>query len=335
MRLGLDAYSLRWQGWDARGLIAFASEMGVPVLQLSAWRHLPIADAAALSALDRHAREHGVRIEVSAGCIDRFSSAYDPARGDAEAWLPRVLHAARALGSPSVHVTLGGVAERSGPIPLAEHVAECVRVVGAVAPMVRDLGLRIAFENHGDLLARELRALVEEAGPELVGVCLDTGNPVLAAEDPVLTTEILAPYVVTSHIRDTRVWATPEGATAQSVPMGQGSVDWGAILAILRQHALDATFALEVITGRAPRALPYLRADSGFWDLYPAMPAADLARFVAWAQRGHRALFPQVTGDGAAGYALPTGPDASALIEQQLHHCRESIRFCQETLGLA
>lgn len=334
MRLGLDAYSLRWQGWDASRLIAFAGEMRIAVLQLLAWRHLPLDDESELRALELLARDHGARIEISAGCVDRFSSAYDPRRGSAEDWLPRAFRAARIFRSPSIHVTLGGIAERSGSVPLDEHIAECVRVARAVAPLARDLGVRLAFENYDDLLAPELRTLVERAGPDVAAVCLDTGNPVLAAEHPVGAAEILAPYFVTSHIRDTRVWSTPQGAMAQSVPMGQGSVDWRAILAILHDHAPDATFGLEVITGRAPRALDYLRGDSGFWGPYPARRTADLAQFIAWADRGDPVPFPQVTGDGVAGYALPTGPDASALIEQQARHCRESIRYCQETLAL-
>ena len=43
-------------------------------------------------------------------------------------------------------------------------------------------GIKIAIENHaGDMQARELKTLIEKAGPEFVGVCLDSGNPALDA----------------------------------------------------------------------------------------------------------------------------------------------------------
>ena len=88
-----------------------------------------------------------------------------------------------------------------------------------------DSGLKIAIENHaGDMQARELKMLIEEAGKDFVGACLDSGNPLWAIEDPHLTLETLAPYVLTSHIRDTAVWRVPEGAAVQWVRMGDGNI---------------------------------------------------------------------------------------------------------------
>ena len=70
-----------------------------------------------------------------------------------------------------------------------------------------------AVENHaGDMQARELKTLIEGAGSDFVGVCLDSGNPLWTIEDPHLTLETLHPYVLTSHVRDSAVWKVPEGA---------------------------------------------------------------------------------------------------------------------------
>ena len=65
---------------------------------------------------------------------------------------------------------------------------------------------------------------MEEAGKDFVGVCLDSGNPLWTIEDPHLTLETLHPYVLTSHVRDTAVWAVPEGAAVQWVRMGDGNI---------------------------------------------------------------------------------------------------------------
>jgi sugar phosphate isomerase/epimerase len=334
MKLGLDSYTLRWQGWDARQLVEHCGALGVDSVQLSGARHFASLAPEHLTPIRRLGDDLGVQIELGAGCIDRYSSAFDAARGTGEAWLTAVLNGAALVGSPSVHVTLGGAPERTGPVPLRQHMEECVRVAKAVGPLARDLGIKLAFENHGDLLARELKWLIEEAGPEYVGCCLDTGNPVSAAEDPQLTVELLAPYTVTSHIRDSRVWAAPGGAMVQGVPMGHGSHDWHAIVGILREQAPAMVFSLEVLTGREARLLPYLQPGSGFWDAYPEMPARDFARFVALAERGPPEPFPMVTAPAAPGWTNPEGEHADELVTQQLRHWEASVRYCKTELGI-
>src|SRR6516162_5351486 len=63
--------------------------------------------------------------------------------------------------------------------------------------------LKISIENHaGDMQARETRTVIEESGKDFVASCLDSGNPVWAIEDPFVTLEVLAPYVATTHVRD-------------------------------------------------------------------------------------------------------------------------------------
>ena len=55
-----------------------------------------------------------------------------------------------------------------------------------------------------------------------MGACLDTGNPMWVMEDPLLTLEVLGPYTVTTHIRDSVVFEHPRGAAAQWVALGDG-----------------------------------------------------------------------------------------------------------------
>src|SRR5262249_45206931 len=87
------------------------------------------------------------------------------------------------------------------------------------------------MENHsGDMQARELKMLIEEAGAGFLGACIDSGNPLIALEDPRLALEILAPFVLTSHIRDTAVWAIPEGAAVAWVRMGEGNIGIDAFI---------------------------------------------------------------------------------------------------------
>ena len=54
-----------------------------------------------------------------------------------------------------VRCIMGMQADRLGDVPIGEHIAECARVIRAVAPEARALGLKVAVEDHGwgDLLA--------------------------------------------------------------------------------------------------------------------------------------------------------------------------------------
>lgn len=332
--LGIDSYSLRWQGWDAFQFLDHAAELGLDNVQFSERGNLASHDPGYLRELKGHADARGLRIEVGMGSFDRHSVTFRPEFGSGEEQLTAMLHAARALGSPVVRCFLGNQEDRLGAVPFAEHLAECARTLRAVAPLARDLGITVAVENHGgvDLLARELRALVETVGPDAVGVCLDTGNPAYAAEDPVLATEVLAPYVVTTHVRDTRVWAAPDGAFAQWSALGEGDVDLPRILTILAAQAPAAPINLEIITGTVPQALPYFDRASDFWARFPDMLAQDFARFVALAGRGTSGALGQLT--LPPGLRVPPDDQADAFRAQQLDDFARSVRHARAALGL-
>ncbi len=245
-----------------------------------------------------------------------------------------MVRAAAVVGSPIVRCVLGGWQERIGPVPFERHVEEVQRIVWAVTPLAQDLGVRFALENHGgvDFLARELRELVETTGTDRLGVCLDTGNPAYAAEDPVLSTEILAPHVIATQVRDTRIWSVDAGATAQWVPFGEGSVDLHRIRDMLSATTPDVAFNIEIITGEPSKTIPYADPDSDFWRTYPAMLARDFARFVTLAEHGRPEPMPQLT--LPEGVRAPTGAERGTFQEQQRRHFEASVRYARDVLGL-
>ena len=334
MRLGIDSYSLRWQGWDAFQLLEYSATLGLDNVHFSERRNFASLEPAYLLSLKRRADELGLAIEVGMGSFDKLSSSFQPQHGSGEEQLSQMLRAAQIVESPVVRCFLGSQNDRMGAVSIQQHVAECARTLKAVAPLARDLGIRVAVENHGgvDLLARELKELVEEVGTDAVGVTLDTGNPAYGAEDPVLTAEVLAPYVVSSHVRDTRVWAVEDGAMAQWAPLGEGNVDLGRIVEILREKAPNPPVDLEIITGSNPKHLDYLLPESTFWQMYPDMPARDFARFVALAQKGTPRPIDQLVGP----YNLEGLSDAEleTFRAQQRQHFEASVRYAKEVLGL-
>jgi 3-oxoisoapionate decarboxylase len=337
MKLGLDTFSLRWQGWDAFQILAYAARLGLDNVQYSERGLLSSMSEDYLTSLKRRAAELGLTIEIGMMSFDKYSRYFKPDLGSGEQQLIEMARAAKLVGSPVVRCLLGGWADRLGPVSFPQHVEECVRTLRAAAPVARDLGIKFAVENHDgvDLLARELRAVIEEVGPDVVGACLDTGNPVYAGEDPILTTEVLAPYVISSHVRDCRIWAVADGAVAQWVPAGQGCVDLKRIVQILAGQTSPPPIDLEIITGSAggPKHIPYLDPESDYWRMYPDMSARDFARFVALAKRGKPEPLTQLTIPPGTT-SLPAGELGEQLRAQQLRHFEESVVYCKEVLGL-
>jgi sugar phosphate isomerase/epimerase len=336
MRLGVDSFSLRYQGWDAFQFLDYAGALELDVIQFSTRENLASHDPGYLKEVRAHANRLGLQIELGMGSIDRYAASFRPELGTGSEQLIDMCRAAAVLGSPVVRCFLGMQSDRLGAVPVQEHIAECVRTLKAVEPVARDLGLKICLENHGfgDLLAHELKALVEEAGPDFVGVTLDTGNPAFAAEDPLYTAQALAPYVGTTHFRDTALWEHEAGAEGQWTILGKGVVDLKAILGVLETRCPGVAVNLETITGVAPRVIPYLEPDSDFWRMYPEMPARSLARFLVLARRGTRmGIRPleQLTG----GLTDRTPPDVAERIRaQQRDHFEQSVAYAKTQLGL-
>ncbi len=334
MLLGIDSFSLRWQGWNAFQLMDYAAGLGLGNVHFSERGNLDTLEVPYLQSIRSHADALGLRIEIGMRSFERHSSTFDASLGTGEEQLAAMLHAARVLGSPVVRCFLGMQADRLGDVPFEQHIAEATRTLRAAAPLAEDLGIAIAVENHGgvDLLARELRDLIEAVGSDFVRVCLDTGNPTYAAEDAVLAAEILAPYVVTTHLRDTKIWATPEGAMVQWAPVGEGDVDLRRIVEIVGRHAPDSAIDLEIITGVAPKAIPYFDPGSDFWRMYPGMHARDFARFVAVAQGGTPLPLDQLC--LAPGVWAPPADQLDAFRAQQREHLERSVRHCRTVLDI-
>ena len=194
-----------------------------------------------------------------------------------------MITAANTVGSKIIRCVLGSVEDRKAG-PIERHIGSMVKVLHNVRSRLVDANLKIAIENHaGDMQARELKTLVEEAGRDFVGVCLDSGNPLWTIEDPHLTLDTLHPYALTSHVRDSAVWRTPEGAAVAWVRMGEGNVNIEDYVHKYVRLCPGRALSMEcIVTG--PRMFPY--KDPKFWDPYRTTPAWEFERFVAIAERG-------------------------------------------------
>ena len=282
--LGLDTYSLRAQGWSAFQQLDYCASHSVQVVHFSEPRLIGGLERAHLEQVRAHADSLGLNLEVGMLSICPTSGIFDPAQGTADEQLGRMIDAAQICGSPLVRCVLGNTFDRRTPGGIERHMEETLKVLRAVRSRVLDAGLKVALENHsGDMQARELKMLVETAGTDFVGVCIDSGNAAWAIEDPHLTLETLAPYVLTSHMRDSALWMTPSGVVGQWTRMGEGSVDIERYIRTYVASCPGRAISLELIMHRQ-RAFDY--HDPEFWSAYRTTPAWEFARFLTRAEKG-------------------------------------------------
>lgn len=284
VRLGVDLFSVRSQNWDAFQYLDYCAKLGAKVVHFSEIRFLGSLEDAHMRQVRERAEQHGIELEIGMRSICETSKYFDPQQGTAVEQLSRVIRAANVAGSKLVRCFLGMMDDRRGAVPMEQHIENTVKTLRACRPRAMDAGLKIAVENHGgDMQARELKMLLEAAGTDFTGACIDSGNPVWAIEDPHLTLETLAPYVLTSHVRDSRLWNTPEGAAVQWTRMGEGNVGIDAWVKRYCQLCPGRALSMEIIV-TGPRIFPW--QDATFWEAYRKTPAWEFARFLALADRG-------------------------------------------------
>ena len=330
IRLGFDTYSIRAFQWKALQLIDYAAGLKLDTIQISSLDDYESLDPAHLAQVKDHAARVGIALDGGMGSICPLSTSWNAKNGDPKENILRGLRVAKAIGATSMRCFLGQEADRLGKYGIEACMESTIAVLRSVRSEAQDLGVKIAIENHaGDMQAREVRTMIEEAGQDYVGSCLDTGNPMWVVEDPMVSLEVLAPYVVTTHIRDSAVYETPRGAAAQWVALGDGNIDFHKFVARYRELCPKASMQLEVITGRPPRTLPYLEA--GFWKEFPKSDASEFARFVALAKNGHPFTGFMVVEDGVKE---PLPEFKAALREQQRVDLERSLEYAKKSLGV-
>jgi len=329
IRLGFDTYSVRAFKWKDIQLLDYAASVKADTVQISSSDDYSSLDPAHLRAVKEHADRLGLEIDAGIGCICPISKSWKPGGATAEQVTVDGLKVAKAVGARAMRCFMGSMDDRRSDRPIEQFMEATIKVFKAVRTQAQDLNVKIALENHaGDMQAREVRTIIEESGKDFVASCLDTGNPMWVMEDPQVTLEILGPYAVTTHVRDSVVFEHPRGAAAQWVAMGDGIIDWSAFMATYRQVCPTALLQLEIITGRPPQILPYYEKD--WWKWFPKMPASEFARFAALAKKGHPFMGSMVIEDSPG---RKPAEYIEALKEQQRVDLARSIDFAQKNMG--
>jgi 3-oxoisoapionate decarboxylase len=330
VRLGFDTYSLRAFNWKIGQLLDYAAGQKLDTIQISSMGDYENYEPAYLQTVKDKAARSNITLDAGMGCICPLSKAFSKNGPPARDRVIEGLRVAKAVGAKSMRCYLGASSDRLGEPGIEACMAATIKVFQSVKSEAQDLGVKIALENHsGDMQAREVRTIIEESGKDYVASCLDTGNPMWCVEDPFVTLEVLAPYVVTTHLRDSAVFETPRGAAAQWVALGDGCIDYPKFVAEFRRLCPKSSMQLEIITGRPPTELPYL--EQSFWRAFSKTPAAEFARFVALAKSGHPFIGAMVIEDVPGKKAAVM---TEALKEQQRVDLERSFEYARKKLNV-
>lgn len=327
MPLGYNTYCLRSLRWHDRRLLEYAAEQELDAVFLQNSVDPGVMDPAHWVEVRAQARDLGLRLETGGSAVLPHTPEEFPEK---VAGLRDNIRRAEALGSPVVRCLFAGNRAGLPPGPIEQHIETMVRLLRQVRTQAVDANLKLAVEVHKDLQAWEFKMFLDEIGSEFVGIYLDTGNPVFVLEHPLQTVETLAPYALTLHLRDSVVYEHPRGVALHWVPLGEGQLDFHAVMRVARRECPNVHVYAKPITGRPAEVLPYLEPD--FWASYPRARSADLARFLSFAKKGVPYDKPVVNED-LLGRRPPEHLRA-AIQHQQLDHMARSLKYAKEELGL-
>ncbi len=114
-----------------------------------------------------------------------------------------------------------------------------------LAPRLEQADLPLAIENHGEMPAAALAAIVERIGHPLLGFCVDTANNLILLERPLETMAPLAPRARQLHLKDFAVERAPVGYRITGRQLGEGALDISETLRLIQPVERDLDVYLE------------------------------------------------------------------------------------------
>ncbi len=243
MKLGLSSYTFGWavgvpghapaRPLDEHGLLDHCVAHGVSLLQVG--DNLPLHtfnDARLQRFADRAARD-GVQLEVGA-------------RGLTLARVAQYAALARRLNAKLIRLVIDETDYHPTPDGAARLLRDSVPLLD---------GLTLGIENHDRFPSATLRKMIESAGSDRIGICLDTANSLGAGEGLDTVIRELGPLTVNLHIKDFAIARVPHlmGFNVEGRPAGQGFLDVPRLLPQLAPFTRCQTAVIELWTPPEPK----------------------------------------------------------------------------------
>ena len=127
MKLGVDIYTLRSQGWDAHQLLDYCQCIGLKSVHFSDLDSFASTDDGYIREVKSHADKLGLSLEAGMLSICPTSASFRVRDGkDAVQQVVEMLHIASLLGSPVLRCVLGSSQDRQGSVPLSTHIQNTI-----------------------------------------------------------------------------------------------------------------------------------------------------------------------------------------------------------------
>ena len=285
MRIGIDTFTIRELNKTPYEELDYIKCLGFEGAQFGQVRGLSATlDPGELKALDAYAKSQGLYLYSSVPPFNAvmYDGPYETLRDE----IASQLRAAAAVGWRELHSFICYGTERYiHAVPWREHVNSAIRLFQDLGGLMRELGCRVNLETHGEATFDVLR-VIEAVGDDVCGVCLDTANTLVNAEDPVLAARRVAPYTHLTHLKDGLVYFSANGVMRQGKPPGQGSVDFEQVLPILGQYQPDLPLSIEDHKWLFEAKI----FDEEWIACNPELTPVELGRFVKLAWEGQQKI---------------------------------------------
>jgi sugar phosphate isomerase/epimerase len=310
MGIATTSFMIARKPQDTYEFLEYCHTLGAGGIQAQ----LSSLDPADLKKLRARSEQLGMYIEVMSGLPKKEDSSE----------FERTIAAAKDVGALCVRTAALGGRRYETFSQLGDwqmFVTESVKAIDRAVAIVTRQRMPLAIENHKDWTVQELAtALMKDKSSEFLGVCLDTGNNIALLDDPMEAIETLAPYALSTHIKDMAVEPYDEGFLLSEVPLGEGVIDLKRAVAAIRKARPGTKFTLEMIT-RDPLKVPCLT--DKYWATFPDRGGKYLAatmRLVGEASRGMQRL-PRVEHQSRAGLLQLEQEN----VQQCLHYARTRL----------
>jgi sugar phosphate isomerase/epimerase len=282
IRVGFDHYTISHRGLTPDETLEFARTHGMDGVQFLEPSVIDAGlDPARLGGFRRRAEAMGLYLEVGL-------PSPNPVRGSREQNLSMSadevaqalgphLEGVVALGCRHARVYVGDRHDRfRSDVPWPAQVEATLEVLTLLTSRLLDMDLKLAIETHADFTATELLDLLGRLDSRAFGVTLDTGNLLMRLDDPIAAVAQLAPWVLSTHIKDAILAFTPRGLCWQARPVGSGILPMPDLLALLIQARPGLPLTIEL----HPRTYDLPIFDRKWLAYFPGLAPESLAAVV-------------------------------------------------------
>ncbi|OGO62973.1 MAG: hypothetical protein A2029_10350 [Chloroflexi bacterium RBG_19FT_COMBO_47_9] len=154
---------------------------------------------------------------------------------------------AKAIGADVMRVVGSSLMFRHEPH--GPQIKALSKLFKKAVKVAKDYEVKMAVENHIDFTAEEILQLLEMVDSEYFGLNFDTGNFLRLLDDPIKGMEKLAPYVLSTHVKDLMPDKNAKPTDwffFAGVPVGMGLINNQALAEMLHKANYKGFLAVEI-----------------------------------------------------------------------------------------